>query len=104
MAIDELFDIEELKTDNWKRTRIRIISAALITRRLKGLKQMDLVDSAIGNIKRHMKLISKNPLEQNIELFVECEILRFGRSLMPSQSAIDCLISKIIEFTKHPKL
>ena len=97
MAIDDLFDVSNHKDDSWKRIRVQILLSFKIVHRLKELNQMDLVDSAIGTIQKHISQYLK--LEKHFQLQIEIEILMLGRSLSTQESPIDCFISKIIEFT-----
>ena len=101
MAIDDLIDVSKCKDESWKKCRIQILIAFKIIHRLKELNQMDLVDSAIGTLQRH---ISENlKLEKHIQLQIDCEILMLGRSLSTQESPIDCFIRKILDFTESPE-
>ena len=104
MSIDDIFDVSKEKDESWKQTRIRFVIAAKIMERLHELGQMDLVDSVIGSLKKHITVLEEGnkPLEDHFKLYIDCEILKRGRSLTPQDSPIDCLISKMLEFTKTP--
>ena len=47
------------------KSRIRIVVATKVIERLQELGQMDLVDSAIGSLKKHLALLPDGNLEKH---------------------------------------